>query len=96
MISIYATNNTTDTNTENTKESRMDTNELMKKILKIAPDAIFSDDNGAIQADTGLTPCKECEELMATDLHEEELGMCVDCSNAYFDHSDEYELHAPN
>ena len=64
----------------------MTTDELMKKILEIAPDAFFNDENGCIQIDIGLTPCNDCNELIATDVHEEELGMCVDCSNAYFDH----------
>jgi len=69
----------------------MTTDELMKKILEIVPDAYFNCENGFIQVDTGLTPCNDCSELIATDVHEEELGMCVECSHAYFDHSDEYE-----
>jgi hypothetical protein len=35
------------------------------------------------------TPCIECATPVATDVHAEELGYCLDCSNAYFDHSDE-------
>jgi len=29
--------------------------------------------------------------LIPSDIHEEELGMCVDCSNEYFTHLDEDE-----
>jgi hypothetical protein len=39
-----------------------------------------------------LTECDKCDQLIATDVHEEELGMCVNCSNDYFDHTDEEEL----
>jgi hypothetical protein len=35
------------------------------------------------------TPCNVCETPIKTDIHKEELGMCVDCSNKYFDHKDE-------
>jgi hypothetical protein len=35
------------------------------------------------------TPCNDCGFLIDTDIHEEELGMCIDCSNAYFTHQDE-------
>jgi len=70
----------------------MTTDELMKKILEIAPDAFFNDESGFIQVDTGLTPCDNCDQLIATDIHEEELGMCVNCSNDYFDHTDEEEM----
>jgi len=34
------------------------------------------------------TPCNNCGEMIASDIHAEELGMCVDCSNAYFSHDD--------
>ena len=63
--------------------------------------AIFSDFHaGATNADEalhaleqlingGLTPCDKCGDKIQTDTHAEELGMCVDCSNAYFSHEDE-------
>ena len=35
------------------------------------------------------TPCNVCETPVKTDIHKEELGMCVECSHAYFDHKDE-------
>jgi len=70
----------------------MTTDELMKKMLEIAPDAFFRDENGFIQVDTMLTECNNCDQLIATDVHEEELGMCVNCSNDYFDHTDEEEM----
>lgn len=34
-------------------------------------------------------PCNLCGELISKDIHEEELGMCIDCSNAYYTHNDE-------
>jgi hypothetical protein len=70
----------------------MTTDELMKKILETAPSAFFRDENGFIQVDTMLTECNNCDQLIATDVHEEELGMCVNCSNEYFDHTDEEEM----
>jgi ribosomal protein L29 len=30
------------------------------------------------------TPCDVCQTPIATDIHAEELGMCIECSNAYF------------
>ena len=69
----------------------MTTDELMKKILEIAPYSVFNDENGFIQIDTGLTRCNDCEQLIITEIHEEELGMCIDCADAYFSHS-EYEM----
>lgn len=35
------------------------------------------------------TPCDVCGVLIPTPIYTEELGMCVDCSNAYFDHEGE-------
>lgn len=37
----------------------------------------------------GVTPCNSCQAPVLTDIHAEELGMCVDCSNDYFTHEDE-------
>jgi hypothetical protein len=37
-------------------------------------------------------PCNECGDLMNAEIHAEELGMCIDCSNAYFTHADEEEV----
>jgi hypothetical protein len=31
-------------------------------------------------------PCDKCGEQINADVHKEELGMCVECSNKYFDH----------
>ena len=36
-----------------------------------------------------LKGCDKCGDLIQKDIHAEELGMCIECSNAYFDHSDE-------
>jgi hypothetical protein len=33
--------------------------------------------------------CDKCGEPVAKEIHAEELGMCIECSNAYFDHEDE-------
>jgi predicted nucleic acid-binding Zn-ribbon protein len=41
-------------------------------------------------------PCVECGEPVDADIHAEELGFCLDCSNAYFDHSDEEETEKEN
>ena len=30
------------------------------------------------------TPCDNCQTRIASDTHAEELGLCLDCSNAYF------------
>jgi hypothetical protein len=38
---------------------------------------------------THYKDCDKCGEPVLADIHAEELGMCVECSNAYFDHSDE-------
>jgi hypothetical protein len=34
--------------------------------------------------DNDLTPCDVCETLIDTEIHAEEFGMCVECSNEYF------------
>lgn len=34
-------------------------------------------------------PCDECGVLIAADVHAEELGMCVNCSDRYFTHDEE-------
>jgi hypothetical protein len=36
-----------------------------------------------------LKGCDKCGELIQKDIHAEELGMCIECSNAYFNHEDE-------
>jgi hypothetical protein len=36
-----------------------------------------------------MKPCKYCGSLLKADVHEAEMGMCLDCSNAYFDHDHE-------
>lgn len=36
-------------------------------------------------------PCDKCGTLIEADIHAEELGMCVECSNAYFNHEEEEE-----
>jgi hypothetical protein len=34
-------------------------------------------------------PCQTCGTPVDADIHAEELGFCVPCQHAYFDHSDE-------
>jgi hypothetical protein len=34
-------------------------------------------------------PCTMCETPVDADIWEEELGMCIECSNDYFTHEDE-------
>lgn len=33
--------------------------------------------------------CDNCGDPVVKDIHAEELGMCIECSNAYFNHDDE-------
>ena len=35
------------------------------------------------------TPCDYCGVLIETWVHEEELGMCLPCSNDYWEHKEE-------
>jgi len=37
-------------------------------------------------------PCNECGDPVNAEIHAEELGMCIECSNAYFTHADEEEV----
>jgi hypothetical protein len=37
-----------------------------------------------------MKPCVYCDTPIDSDIHEEELGMCLDCSNAYWSHDYEY------
>jgi NMD protein affecting ribosome stability and mRNA decay len=34
-------------------------------------------------------PCIDCGVMIDADIWHEELGMCVDCSNKYFNHEEE-------
>lgn len=43
---------------------------------------------GLIKYGVEKTPCDKCGKLIDSDIHTEELGMCLDCSNAYFDHKE--------
>jgi len=36
-------------------------------------------------------PCITCKTAINSDVWEEELGMCVTCSNAYYSHAEEKE-----
>lgn len=35
------------------------------------------------------TPCDICGTPVDTDIHKEELGMCIDCSHKYWTHEEE-------
>jgi len=37
------------------------------------------------------TPCDDCGTLVPTEIHAEEFGFCVDCSNDYFGHRAKYD-----
>lgn len=39
-----------------------------------------------------MLPCDKCGEPVNAEIHAEEFGMCIDCSNAYFTHNDEEEV----
>lgn len=36
-----------------------------------------------------MKPCKYCDEPIDAEIFEAEMGMCLDCSNAYYDHDHE-------
>lgn len=36
-----------------------------------------------------MEPCEYCGTLINEDVHEAEFGMCLECSNAYFEHDHE-------
>lgn len=36
-----------------------------------------------------MLPCERCGDKVQADIHAEELGMCVECSNKYYDHDDQ-------
>jgi len=38
---------------------------------------------------THYRECDKCNTPIKADIHKEELGMCVECSHAYFDHEEE-------
>jgi hypothetical protein len=35
-----------------------------------------------------LTPCNECSIPISTEVHREELGLCLECSNKFWSHDD--------
>jgi hypothetical protein len=37
------------------------------------------------------TPCVDCGTPVDSDIHEEELGFCLDCSNDYWGHKGKYD-----
>jgi hypothetical protein len=45
-----------------------------------------------------FTPCDRCGTSIPTDVHKEELGMCVDCSNKYYNHEfdNEHDIEHPD
>ncbi len=40
-----------------------------------------------------MIPCVDCETPIPKDVWEEELGMCLDCSDAYWTHNEEGTCH---
>lgn len=74
--------------------------ELLNKLREIDPNVeLETTDTGSvteyyvayfsIPVEELTKPCNVCGELIASDIHEEELGMCIACSNDYFDHKEE-------
>jgi hypothetical protein len=53
---------------------------MMKKMSSFVVDG----EKWGIYFPTSETPCDVCETLIDTEIHAEELGMCIDCSNDYF------------
>jgi DNA-directed RNA polymerase subunit RPC12/RpoP len=41
-----------------------------------------------------FTPCDRCGTSIPTDVHKEEMGMCVDCSHKYYNHEFDEEDHS--
>ena len=67
----------------------MDTNELLGKILEIMPDAIIEEDgDGMIIINTYLTACDTCALLINSETHQEESGLCIDCSATFYEDGD--------
>lgn len=42
-----------------------------------------------METETSTIPCNYCRVVMDYDTWVEELGMCLDCSNAYWSHEDD-------
>jgi len=38
-----------------------------------------------------MTPCNDCGTPVPTEIHAEELGFCLDCSNQYWGHYGNYD-----
>jgi NMD protein affecting ribosome stability and mRNA decay len=38
---------------------------------------------------TSELPCVDCGTMVDADIHAEELGLCLDCSNNFWGHDDE-------
>lgn len=47
------------------------------------------DEYGALFTFEPMLGCDKCGEPINAEIHAEELGMCLECSNAYFNHEDE-------
>ena len=44
---------------------------------------------GLVRKENEMEPCVDCGVMIDADVHAEELGMCLDCSNVYWSHDDE-------
>jgi hypothetical protein len=44
-----------------------------------------------ILLDTDTIPCVDCGTPVDANIHQEELGFCLDCSNDYWAHTGKYD-----
>jgi hypothetical protein len=57
---------------------------------RVSPDGGF-DPRLLTGKQAATTPCDHCAVPIDSDIHAEELGMCLDCSNKYWGHEGENE-----
>jgi hypothetical protein len=62
---------------------------LRKAVAKLTPEQLTALEETVRKFIGDTTPCNVCGTPVNTDIHAEELGMCVECSNNYFTHKDE-------
>jgi hypothetical protein len=52
--------------------------------MKMTSNFVVDGEEWGIYFPPSETPCDVCETLIDTEIHAEEFGMCIDCSNDYF------------
>lgn len=63
--------------------------EIVKLIQSGFPLTIYRVLQSILKIEPEQTPCDTCGTLIATDVHKEELGFCLTCSDKYWNHEDE-------